>query len=101
MLSCPQLIEHSAERKDVGSTGGGLAAKYLRGHIQERAGQGSRDGSRGSFAIWFQTHRTGEPCQAKVQHFEDAVGAKDDVLRLDIAMQDAFGVRSGEGLGGL
>ena len=38
----------------------------------------------------------GEFCQAEVQDFHDAVLAHHDVLRLDVAMNDAGGVRGDE-----
>src|SRR5204863_4462048 len=72
------------ERIEVRPGIGGLASDLLGGEVLDRAGDGP--GPR--------VLRVGEgPGEAEVGELHDAVGRDQDVLGLEVAMDDAFGMR--------
>ncbi len=99
-----QLVEHRAEREDVGAGVGVLPADLLGGHVADGAEHGSglraarlrrRRGQRGG--------RLGprELGQAEVEDLDAAVVRHEDVLGLEIAVDDALLVRGAEAAGDL
>ena len=82
-----QLEQHHAGRVDVSARAGGPAGHLLRRHVRDRADEQPGPGVPG--------HRQ-RPGQAEVGHLDPAVGGHQDVLRLDVAVHDAGGVRGRE-----
>ncbi len=83
------LIENRAEAKDICTGVHGCATSLLRRHIARRAQNRSRCRVVVSIA-------TGQPLgklrDAEVDHFHPSIGTDNDVLRLDVAMNDAGSV---------
>ena len=78
----------------------GLAARLLRRHVARRAEDHVRTGVR--LVSVARAGRCGQQAgEPEVEQLHVAVGAHHDVLRLDVAMHDAGGVRGGERLGEL
>jgi hypothetical protein len=95
------LVEHDAEREQIGSRVHGLAAHLLGRHITDRAQDRSlgclRRGGRVD-AVSFGGSQLGDP---EVEDLHASVARAEQVLRLEVAVGDAFGVRGGERLGDL
>jgi hypothetical protein len=97
-----QLVEHGAEREHVRRLVERLALGLLRRHVR----CGAEDGPwrrldvrrRGGLLRLIDRQH---PCQAEVEHLDVAVRAHHHVLRLDVAVYDAGGVRAREGQGDL
>ncbi len=95
------LVEHRAEREDVGAVVGGFAAHLLRGHVpgrsQHEAGAGRwrgrqvRDGR-------VLAGRLDQPGQPEVEDLGAAVGRHEDVVGLQVAVDDALRVRGRQAL---
>ncbi len=92
MPASGQLVEHQAQREDVGGGGDRLGARLLGRHVPGRAQEharvrdaatGDRPAAGGSWQ---------QPDQAEVEHLDVAVGADHQVLGLDVAVDDARGV---------
>ena len=95
------LVEHRAEREDVGARVDGLAARLLRRHVGGRAEhdsgprgaisrqRGGRPGARGA------GHRR-QLREAEVEHLDLARRREHDVGRLDVAVDDPRRVRGRE-----
>ena len=100
-LACEQFIKNNAERIDVGAMVH-FAGSFdlLRGHVVWCA-QCRAAGCQGGLRRWVATaHGRGfwlrvanEFRNAEVGDFHAAFGVEQDVLRLDVAMEDAFVVR--------
>ena len=77
-----QFIERHAERIDVGPSVDhhSPAQRLLRAHVAQRAQDVTRDG---------QTIIAVDLRQAEVGHPEPALGVKQEVARLDVAVEDA------------
>jgi hypothetical protein len=89
------LVEHGAERKDVGSRVDGAPFGLFGGHI----GRGSHDqpGPRPQRRHrLFSGRALDELREAEVEDLRAAVARDHDVGRLDVAMDDAVGMRRGE-----
>ena len=92
------LVEHAAERPDVGALVDRLAARLLRAHVGRRAEHvpARVDAAAASSAI--ATHRAPVPAsalaEAEVEHLHDAVGRDLDVGGLQVAVDDALLVRA-------
>ena len=102
------LVEHAAERPDVGALVHRLAARLLRAHVGGRAEdhpglrhRGRRDRRRLRDARRCDARRLHRLRQAEVQHLHRAVRSHLDVRRLQVAMDDALLVRRFERLGDL
>ena len=84
------LVEHAAGGEDVAAAVDPLAGDLLRRHVAERAEHDARRRS----CMPVDAGRRGplEPLQreAEVQDLDRAVGREEDVLRLQVAMDDAF-----------
>ena len=87
------LVEESAERKNVGPPVHGCPAHLLRRHIadgsQHCAGLG-RTGERRRDAGSARNDGRVVPSETKVEDLHAVVGGDEDVLRLQVAMDDAF-----------
>ena len=97
LLPGGHLIEHHAERKQIGPRVKFLAARLLRRHVnrgsRNDAHRGQRILHRGFFA-GCEALVPQQFSQAKIEDFGLSARSKEDVGRLDIAMNDALGVRS-------
>ena len=90
MPSCGHFEEDQARREDVAGGCSGMAQTLLGRHVAQcsgGAGASLRDSGGGV---------DDETRQSEIEHFDIAVGANRDVLGLDIAMNDAVGMRRGE-----
>ena len=87
-----QLVQHDAERPDVGLASDRFAASLLRAHVCRCAHgrTGLRHHRHRGCRIGRRLDRLG---QTEVQDFDEAVGCEADVGRLEIAVQDAQVVR--------
>ena len=84
------LVEHDAEREQVGAAVDGLAADLLGRHVADRAEHSSwigRDDRLGRAAL---AHRLG---QTEIENLHLPVTREKQVLGLQIAVDDAFAVR--------
>ncbi len=94
------FIENGSEAKDVGAIIDGLAAHLLGRHIaggaDDHAGIGTV-GDRRGIAIGFSLTMD-QFGQSEVQNFDAAVFGEEEILRLEIAVNDALVVRSGESM---
>ncbi len=79
-LACEHLIEHNAHRIDVGFAVGHIAARLLGRDIVNRTDRLIGHGAR---------RLVGEARNAEVRHLDGAVLQEHDVLRLDVAVNDA------------
>ena len=99
------LIQDDAERIQIGSLVGVMAAKQFRREIRRRADDGARRRQRvGRMRHIVDVVIAGASAdlgQAEVHHFHMSAGRQHDVSRRDIAMDHAAVVRGGERLGGL
>jgi hypothetical protein len=99
------LVEHRPERKDVGAMIRGHPADLLRRHVAERAQDdaGLRIGRRGRQGAQPGQRDVGlgQLGQAEVQNLHAPVCRDEDVLRLQVAVDDALVVRRGETTGNL
>ena len=92
------LVQHAAEREEVATGVNRLAAHLFRCHVagraQDRAGvRRGRDVRPGFIPL---VGKPRDPGQAEVEDFHPAVGRQEEVLRLDVAVDDALGVGGGE-----
>ena len=91
------LVEDAAERPDVGARvdrqPARLLGTHVRGRAEDHAGASSRrgDGGLSSGPGRISLERL---CQAEIEHLDEAIRATFDVGRLQVAMDDAFLVRS-------
>src|SRR6185503_18689446 len=100
------FIEHTAEAPDVAAVVHVESARLFRRHVM----RGAHDDSgcrvdevlsrreRIRFGVF---PFASELCETKVENFNDAVAPQHDVVRLDVAMRDADGVRRVKGAGDL
>jgi hypothetical protein len=86
------LVQHGAEREHVAARIERQALHLLGRHVLRRASDGAHRGDR---------HRGLVARQTEVGQHRAAVGAQDDVGRLDVAVHEAAGVRMVEGSGDL
>ncbi len=85
------LVQHHAERKEVGARVGFLAAGLLGGHVAHRAHHQSLSRLEDVRRPTDQGSR--ELGEAEVEHLHVAVVAHHHVLGLEVAVHDAGGVR--------
>ena len=101
-----RLVEDAAEGEDVGGRERGLAAELLRRHVAERAddrrlvGQLVAVEALGLDGVAVRRRRPRPRLgQAEVEQLHHAVARDEDVLRLEVAMDDAARVRRREAVG--
>ena len=88
------LVQHAAQREDIAGRLGGLAPRLLRRHVTKRAEDGA-----GRIAAMRAPEPSpvagteGDPREAEVEDLDPAVAGEEDVLRLEVAVDDALGVR--------
>ncbi len=105
------FIEHNSEREEIRPGIELFSAGLLGGHVGDRAhgasragekiGSGLRAGLQRAVARLGRFLRHGELGEAKVQNFRRAARDQEDVRGLDVAMDDAFGVRGVQAIGDL
>jgi hypothetical protein len=101
-LAGDHLVQHAAEREDVGGRPHRLAAHLLGRHVSHRAEDGARQGQLGSTPAaggGAVDRRAGRDGEAEVEHLGAVAGADDDVFGLDVAVHDALGMGGGEAFG--
>ena len=92
------LVEHDAEREDVGAVIDGLPAHLLGRHVahraehRARAGQRPRVGEQRRLGLDRRAGR-GQLGEAEVEDLDAAVARHEDVLRLQVAVDDPLVVR--------
>jgi len=102
MLTGEHLVEDDAEREDVGASVGRLAAEHFGGHVDGRAGHDapfgeSLGGCRGPGGIG-----AGKAAgDSEVEQLDLAGSGEHDVFRLDIAVENAFGMRGAQSVDAL
>ena len=97
------FVKDGPERENVGARVGGLAAGLLGRHVADRAHHHSSFGAhllRGFIAGRIRL-RAGNLGQAEVENLGAAVVGDEQILRLQVAMHDAFFVRGGKSPGNL
>jgi len=99
--SAEHLVQHSAEREDVGARVGGLSLHLLRRHVTDRAEHRARFGllrqRRG--IVGADEHVL--PRQPEVEDLDAPVARDEQVLRLQVAVNDPAIVRCAKPLGDL
>jgi len=96
------LIQHAPEREDVGALVRGLAGHLLRAHVAHRAHHRARirhAEQRPPVGCLVAGIRCGLSREAEVEDLHASVCGDEDVLRLDVAMNDAPVMGSGETVG--
>ena len=96
-----QLVEHHAEREDVAARVERLARGLLRRHVGDRADDHAGPRVRADHARVSRRRRAGfeQLGQAEVGELGVAVLRDEDVVGLDVAVQDAGGVRGRQAVG--
>jgi hypothetical protein len=103
-LACGHLVHHAPEREDVGPVVDDATADLLRRHVADGAhhhaglGLAQHRPPVGCLAV-DQRARLDLPRQAEVEDLHAPVGSDEDVLGLQVAMDDALVVSSGEAIG--
>ncbi len=102
-MAADHLVEHDTEREDVGTLVDGAAIELLGSHVARRAdhdtgvGRGRRHGvlvreiDGGSLL-----RRARQLRDPEIEDLGATLGGQEDVVRLDVAMDDARVVRRGE-----
>ena len=84
------LVEHDAERKDVGRRADGLAADLFRRHVRRRADDGAlRGDARRGLHLGRGLLRQRDVRKPEVEHLDVPVGPDHHVLGFDVAVHDA------------
>ena len=101
-MSSGELVEHDAQRPDVAAGGRALSAQLLRSHVRQRSRQRAAFGGclvrlRGPVSDL----RPDMCRQPEVENFDAPLRGDQDVGRFHVAMDDASGMRMGQGLGDL
>ncbi len=96
------FVEHDAERPEIAASVAGLAFQGLRSHVSERAGHHRMiGGRRPRLRVAFEQFRWLPHRQAEIQHLDRPVGRDQDVVRLQIAVNDAAVVSVRQRVGNL
>ena len=92
------LVQHASKREDVAGRSSRSAANLFRGHVTGGAEHGASLSL--SFGVGARACGGGfDSRQSEIQHFHPAIQCEKDVLRLQIAVRDAFGMRRRESFG--
>ena len=95
-LAAQHLVEHGAERKDVGAMVDGQAAHLLGRHVAERPEHGAGVGLHVGDAGFLRRRRRDRLGETEVEDLDVIVAPDHDVLGLQIAMDDAARVGGGD-----
>src|SRR2546428_5749913 len=102
-MECPSarkhLVKNCSERKDVRAMIDSLSADLFGRHVTDRADYYTGTGvnaSRGNVGLLLAAISLYELGNSKVQNLHAAIFGDEDVLRLQVAMDDPFLVRSGQ-----
>src|SRR6266850_7620148 len=94
--TCGHLIEHHAEREEIGAVIQFLAAYLLRRHISDRAYRSARAGQQFSRRCGWQSRNAfgeiGNLCQAEIENLGVTALGDKNVGWLDVTVNDALGV---------
>jgi hypothetical protein len=95
------LVEHDAEREEVGAGIGREHAQLLGRHVGEGADRQTLLGERG---LGMEAHGVGglvlaELGETEVENLHPAVAVDHDVAGFQVAVLDPLGVRGGQGVG--
>ena len=96
-----QLVQHQAERKDVGGGVHRFGPRLLRRHVEQCADPGARVRTAAARRGALGSAGGKAAGQAEVEHLHDAVVAHHEVRGLDVAMDDAGGMGGRQRLGRL
>ncbi len=94
-LAHNHLIKDCAEGKDIGAMVGHLSADLLRGHITHCAHRDAMAGD-GDCQMRGRLRQGGDFGQTEIENLDASVFGDEKVLRLEVAMHDAFFVRCGQ-----
>ena len=96
-----QLVEHDAEREQVGAMIDAASERLLRRHVRDGADHHAGDGHLLLGDQLVALFRRQELRQAEVEHLDEAAVGANQVGALDVAMDDAAAVRLVERVGDL
>src|ERR1039458_9525093 len=94
-----QLVQHHAEGPDIGALVHDLSARLLWRHVCGRTHNHScsrRRDRHGGRRLWVTRGKLNRLCQSEVEYLHRAVGFDFNIGGFEIAMDDAFQVRSVE-----
>src|SRR3954470_15064742 len=94
MPSRRELVEHCAEREDVGLRRDRLPTRLLGRHVPD--GPDDQTGFSGHAGWTGADRRLMYPRETEVEQFDVAIRPNHHVIRLDITMNDLCGMRDGE-----
>src|SRR4029453_741654 len=98
-MPCHQFVKDYAKTPDIGTLINLLSARLLGRHLTNRSQYGPEIGlnQQQRFVSWHRCRHFlfRKLCNAKVEHFHVSVRPKNDVLRLDIAMDISRLLRGG------
>src|SRR4051812_43786222 len=94
MPSRGELVEHCAEREDVGLRGDRLATGLLGGHVPDRPDD--QTGFSGHSGWTGADRRLMHTSEAEVEQLDVAIRPNHHVIRLDVTMNDLCCMRDGE-----
>lgn len=92
------LVQHTAEGKQIAASVDRQAAHLFRRHVAHRAHRrsGVGLGRRVRTGLGLCTNRQRDPRQAEVEDLHPVIAGQKEVLRLQVSVDDALGVRGGE-----
>src|SRR5688572_14363973 len=97
LLGGEELVEHAAEGEDIAGRLHFLGAQLLGSHVADRADDHAGGGIGGDAAG--PRSVGGGVGETEVEDLDPAVEGDEEVLGLQVAMDDAFGMRRGEAVG--
>src|SRR3954451_4418394 len=97
MPSCGELVEHCAEREDVGLRGDRLPTRLLGRHVAD--GSNDKTGLGGHAGWTGADRRLMHACEAEIEQLDVAIRPNHHVIGLDVTMNDLCGMRDRERFG--